>query len=187
MQDRWEESLTALNTYVTDLKVDNVVVTLATFDTPSEKLEFDVLRDSVEAKSWVALTSTEAIPRGMTPLFDAIGRLAILVEKANAEKTIVVIVTDGAENRSVELKKTDAGKIVEGWKSKNWQVVFLGADFNAFGEASSVGVGHGQVLNMTSGFYEVAARNVSAASSNYFNQGSGIVFSEEDRNVASGN
>jgi hypothetical protein len=60
-------------------------------------LQFDVLRNSVDAGRWNDVTTNEVSPRGMTPLYDAIGRIVSLAEKDRPEKAIIVIMTDGEE------------------------------------------------------------------------------------------
>jgi hypothetical protein len=73
--------------------------------------------------------------------------------KGELDKTVIVVMTDGEEDHSREVTKQGAKAALDCCKAKSWQVVFLGADFDAFGEASQVGVAAGQTLNMTVGNY----------------------------------
>ena len=71
-------------------------------------------------------------------------------------------------------------------RDKNFDVVFLGADFDAFGEAASVGTQAGQTLNMTAGSYGVAAASLAERTSMYAKTGAIADFSDDDRRIAKG-
>lgn len=173
MQSNWAETLGAINGYVANIDRDTKV-TLAVFDSVS----FDVLRDGVKAKNWRHLTNDEANPRGMTPLFDAIGKLGNIVD---AKKAAIVILTDGAENASVEMSKDTARLVIVGWRARGYDVSFIGADFDAFSEARGLGLGYGQTMNVSKGkMAETMA--VSAQRTNaYAATGQAQSFSDEDR------
>lgn len=138
MQPRWVEALSSINSYVEDLSKGGSLsakVTLATFD-GQDGLQFDVIRDGVAAKKWEKMTDADATPRGMTPLFDALGRTVAMAEKANADKTVIVVMTDGEENHSREVTKQGAKAALDRCKAKGWQVVFLGAVFRCLRRGS---------------------------------------------------
>lgn len=180
MSTRWSEALGSVNAYVEGLAKVPAKVTLATFDDVAG-IQFDVIRDAVPVADWKNVTADEASPRGGTPLFDAIGRVVALADKANAEKTIVVVMTDGGENMSREITKTGVKAAVERCQARKWEVVFLGADFDAFGEAANVGVGAGKVLRMSAGNYRSATANLAAKSMGYFTGAEAVSFDEKDR------
>ena len=149
MSDIWDEALSSVNAYATsvgeadegevdgeDIETD---VTLAVFDY-QDGMQFDVLRDGVKAEDWTNVTDDEANPRGMTPLFDAIGRMVNLAETDKPEKAVIVIMTDGLENSSRELTKDGAKAALDRARAKGWEVVFLGAEFASFDDAETVGV-----------------------------------------------
>jgi uncharacterized protein with von Willebrand factor type A (vWA) domain len=113
MEPIWSEALSSVNAYADGLatldggpRVD-ADITLAVFDA-QDGFQFDVLRSGVDAERWRAVTSKEVSPRGMTPLYDAIGRIVTLAEKDRPEKAVIVIMTDGEENSSTELNKKAA-------------------------------------------------------------------------------
>ena len=149
MSDRWTEALGSVNAYAVALGEDDAPqaarpslktsVTLAVFDA-QDGLKFDVLRRSVDPGRWNPVTSAEASPRGMTPLFDAVGQMMSLAEKDNPKKAVIVIMTDGAENASREMNKTKVKATLDRARERGWEVVFLGADFANFADASGVGV-----------------------------------------------
>lgn len=146
MQSIWDEALNSVNAYAESFgKGDDgeapleTRVTLAAFDA-QEGLQFDVLRKDVPTEKWRNVTLDEASPRGMTPLFDAIGRIVATAEKDAPKKAVIVIMTDGEENASREMKKADAKAALDRAEKRGWEVVFLGADFAKFTDADAVGV-----------------------------------------------
>ena len=113
MEPIWSEALSSVNAYADGLatldggpRVD-ADITLAAFDA-QDGLQFDVLRSGVDAERWRKVANDEINPRGMTPLYDAIGRIVTLAEKDRPEKAVIVIMTDGEENSSTEMTKKSA-------------------------------------------------------------------------------
>src|SRR5688572_6609609 len=113
MEPIWSEALSSVNAYADGLasldggpRVD-ADITLAVFDA-QDGFQFDVLRKGVDAEDWNDVTNREVNPRGMTPLYDAIGRIVSLAEKDKPEKAVLVIMTDGEENSSTEMTKKAA-------------------------------------------------------------------------------
>lgn len=144
MEPMWTEALSSVNAYADGLasldggpRVD-ADITLAAFDA-QDGLQFDVLRDGVDAEDWRKVTNREVTPRGMTPLYDAIGRIVSLAEKDHPEKAVIVIMTDGEENSSTEMTKKSAKAALDRVRDKGWEVVFLGAEFSNFDDAEGVG------------------------------------------------
>jgi hypothetical protein len=151
MEPIWSEALSSVNAYADGLasldggpRVD-ADITLAVFDA-QDGLQFDVLRKGVDAGGWNDVTTNEVSPRGMTPLYDAIGRIVSLAEKDRPEKAIIVIMTDGEENSSTEMNNASAKAALDRVRAKGWEVVFLGAEFSNFDDA--VGVGQTGSRNM---------------------------------------
>lgn len=144
MEPIWSEALSSVNAYADGLgaldggpRID-ADLTLAVFDAQGG-MQFDVLRKGVDADRWKTVTSDEVTPRGMTPLYDAIGRMVALAEKDRPEKAIIVIMTDGQENSSTEMTKAAARAALDRVRAKGWEVVFLGAEFSNFDDAEGVG------------------------------------------------
>jgi hypothetical protein len=82
-------------------------------------------------------------PNYGTPLYDAIGKTILEVEKLatkKKDKILIVIQTDGQENSSKEFSRDQIKKMIEDRKSKKWEFVFLGADLDAATLGQSVGV-----------------------------------------------
>lgn len=187
MSARWVETIGSLNAYVEGLKAEKATkkaeVTVAAFD---DREPFKVLRSSVKAAEWSDINNDEVQPRGMTPLYDAIGKLVETIRSDAPKKATIVIVTDGAENTSREIKKDAAKAMLDEMRGKGFDVVFIGADFNAFGQGADLGNVAGSTLNMTSGNYAAAMRGLSTRTSNYASTGTVGSFSDEDRKKAAG-
>ena len=144
MEPIWSEALSSVNAYADGLatldggpRVD-ADITLAVFDA-QDGLQFDVLRNDVDAERWKKVTNDEVSPRGMTPLYDAIGKIVNLAEKDHPEKAVIVIMTDGEENSSTEMNKKSAKAALDRVRKKGWEVVFLGTEFSNFNDAEGVG------------------------------------------------
>lgn len=184
MATKWEETISSVNAYVKELKVDGYV-TVAFFD-DHNGTQFDVIRDEVRFKDFESISSKEFQPRGGTPLYDCLERIVSMADKENGAKTVIVVMTDGQENSSKEITKDTAKYIIKKCKAKDWQIVFLGADFDAFSQASSVGVGINYTINTSAGNYGNVLRDVAMKSMNYTTTGASMAFSDHDRSVAVG-
>lgn len=187
MQTRWGETIGALNAYVAGLAGDKATkkteVTVAAFDNQDP---FLILRGSVKAGTWSPISQDEVSPRGMTPLYDAIGRLVTTVRNDSPKKATIVIITDGAENGSREIKKDAAKSMLDDMRGKKFDVVFIGADFDAFAQGSGLGNMAQSTLNMSAGNYASAMGTLVSRSASYASTGNIGAFSDEDRKKALG-
>jgi len=133
------------NTFLKDQKEipGEAVLTLVKFDTDYTKLEEGTLLEKVKE-----LDNELYTPGGLTALLDAVGktinevtsRHATLEEDEKPGKTILVVFTDGHENSSKEfLKLADLAKMIKEREDAGWEVLFMGADIDAWGEGSSMG------------------------------------------------
>lgn len=150
MSSLWTEAISSINGYVKKLADDKVDtgVTLATFDTgPDGNMSFDILRDRITPPTWRDIAVAESSPRGMTPLNDATGRIVALADKGNYDKAAIIIMTDGQENHSKELTVTQARDLLDKCRSKGWQVIFLGADFDNARQAQDYGAKDQQIVS----------------------------------------
>jgi uncharacterized protein with von Willebrand factor type A (vWA) domain len=189
MQSLWTEALSSVNAYAKELanKQDKHAVdghiTLAVFDS-QETLQFDVLRRKQPALHWENVTDREAVPRGMTPLLDSIGRILALAEGDNEDKAVIVVMTDGQENASREVTRDGVKIGLDRARKRGWDVVFLGANFDNISDAQSVGVGGDQQMSMAPGQMGASMRKMAAKSRAYFAVGERHQFNEADREEA---
>lgn len=153
MEGMWDEALGSVNAYVKKLAEDKVDtgVTLAVFDAEGGRLKFDVIRERIIPSTWKDVSRLDATPRGMTPLNDAIGRIVALARAGNYEKVAIIIMTDGKENASHELRISQAQALLNEVRSQGWQVLFLGANFDNALQAESYGARSTQSANFAQG------------------------------------
>lgn len=184
---KWEETVGTVNGYIEELAkqkgMKKAKVTLACFDS----LGFDVPRNAVKIAQWKPISLDEFSPRGGTPLFDAIGKLDFHIREADPKKAAIAIITDGHENQSKEHTVTTARALVESWKKKDYDIVFLGADFDNFGQAQQLGGSYGQTMTMSSGG-GIASTAASHASKTayYASTGKPRDWTDEERKLAKG-
>ncbi len=192
MQSLWTEALSSVNAYAKELanKTDgNAVdshITLAVFDEQAG-LQFDVLRRKQPALHWDKVTDTDASPRGMTPLLDAIVRIIALADADKPDKAVIVVMTDGMENASKEVTREGVKAALDRVKAKGWEVVFLGANFDNIADASSVGVAAGKQMAMSVGTMNASMERLAKKARAYGVAAPGaapIEFNKEDRDVA---
>jgi len=88
-------------------------------------------------------------PRRTTALLDAIGttvndelaRVRPLPPEQRPDETVVVVVTDGAENASTEFRLDAVKALIAERRAAGWVFVFLGADQDAITVAADMGIG----------------------------------------------
>ena len=194
MSSIWDEALNSVNAYAEELAKDeadetalDIDVSLAVFDA-QDGLEFDMLRRNADPEAWRPLTSDEASPRGMTPLFDAIGAMLTVAEADRPERAVLVVMTDGEENSSRELTKDNVRERLDRARKKGWEVVFLGAEFANFADASAVGVSAQKSMGVSKDGMAETMRRLSGKTKEYGKAAepaaAPIEFDAEDRAVA---
>lgn len=120
--------------------------TLVQFDTVTP---FDVQYRDVDIQT-VKSEEVTILPCGGTPLLDAVGSTMSLLEelelKDKSDQVILMVITDGQENSSKDWTKAKLkAKIDE--KKEDYQILFLGANIDSFGEASSYGLSANNAIN----------------------------------------
>jgi len=130
-----------------------VTLTMVQFDTTDP---FEVIHSFADIHNVPALTVETFVPRGGTPLLDAMGRtihnltawLDGRPKKERPEKLVVVFITDGQENSSREFNLDQIKSMIKKkQKNDDWQFVFLSADLDAVDDAQSVGIAAESVMS----------------------------------------
>jgi hypothetical protein len=186
----WDEALGSVNAYVKSViepddgpEVINDI-TLAVFDAQNG-LQFDVIRKNVSGETWKDVSNDEVSPRGMTPLFDAIGRIIAIADADAPDKAVIVIMTDGEENASKEFTKASAKAALDRADKKGWEVIFLGAEFANFSDADAVGVKGSRQLAVSKDKLGVTMENLAKKNRAYAQElQDEVEFDEQDRNLA---
>lgn len=195
MSNIWDEALSSVNAYADSFAADapgaeiagadiKTSVTVAVFDY-QDGMQFDVLRDKVDPSAWKTITNDEANPRGMTPLFDAIGKIITRAEADNPEKAVIVIMTDGLENSSKEFTKEGAKAALDRAEARGWEVIFLGAEFASFNDAEAVGMSSSKTMAVGQGRMESSMDSLAQKARAYGKGAAAAVeFNEADRAAA---
>lgn len=133
MQTIWGDALGSFNAYVADQAQDNPddTLTLILFDD-----QYEVVFEKQRLADIEELTAKKYTPRGSTALLDAIGKTISPV----TEPSVVVIMTDGFENSSVEYGRTVIQDLIQDKEAKGWSFIYLGADQDSFNEATNLGI-----------------------------------------------
>ena len=146
-----EDAQGGFNTFIDDQKKaeGEARITLVQFDH-----EYEVVWD---AKNIKEVPEYMLMPRGSTALLDAIGktvnavghRLAKEPEEKRPGKVVVMILTDGQENSSKEFtRRSQIQDIIKHQEEKySWLFVYLAANQDAIGEASSLGISGCNAMN----------------------------------------
>lgn len=141
-----KDTIGGFNQFLEDQKKTpgEATITLVQFD---HEYEVVYLRRSIaDAPN---LTDETYTPRGNTALFDAIGRTvntlgetySTMDETDRPEKVVLVIQTDGQENASREFTAAAVKEMIERQtKDYAWEVVYLGANQDAFAVGASLGI-----------------------------------------------
>lgn len=146
-----------LRSFVEDQRTlgGDVRFTLVQFDSVDP---CEVVYDRVPLADVLALTLT---PRGGTPLLDAVGRAVAHLRGrqalAPAARTLVLIITDGEENSSTEWTRPRVKALLAEVEAADGQVLFLGANIDAFADAGALGIAHTHAINFLQTPASVAA------------------------------
>ncbi|HLM02812.1 MAG TPA: vWA domain-containing protein [Pyrinomonadaceae bacterium] len=111
--------------------------------------QYEVVYLDRDIKAAERLTDATFQPRGMTALYDAVGRtinsvgqrLAALPEPERPDKILLVIMTDGFENSSREFNSAKIAEMITHQRDVyKWQFMFIGANQDAVLSAREIGL-----------------------------------------------
>lgn len=123
------------------------------------KLCYDVIFDGLLESEVPKLTAERFVPRGGTPLRDAVcraidetgERLAKMNEADRPDKVMMLIMTDGEENTSSIFSDEDMRKKIQHQRDVyNWRIQFVGANQDAVKVGTSYGVSRHMCMNFES-------------------------------------
>ena len=109
----------------------------------------EVLYDRAPIGDVNLITEKEYYVRGCTALLDTVGNALHHISTVHKyarpedvpEKTLFMIITDGMENASRTYTYDKVRRMIERRKEKyNWEVLFIGANIDAIGEAARFGI-----------------------------------------------
>jgi uncharacterized protein YegL len=153
------DTIGGFNQFLEDQKkaAGEALMTLVQFDD-----QYEVHYAGVPIAAVKSLNNDTFVPRGWTALYDAIGktvvatgkRIASMPEAQRPGKVLIVIMTDGGENKSVEFVG-EAGRLAVSELVKHqmdkyaWAFLFLGASLDAPKVAEGLGMGFNNAVAYT--------------------------------------
>lgn len=140
MRGRWTQTLSGLNEYLDSLRADqkdnnqDYKVSMTTFSADITHLHKDVELDTLPT-----FTRDNLSPEGNgTALYDAIGPEIEAI--STTEPILVLIITDGEENSSIEWDKAKLATLMDARaKLGNYTYAYLGVAKEAWGNATKMG------------------------------------------------
>lgn len=125
----------------------------ATFTLIQFDHEIELKYNGVDISEVQPYTVDTYIPRGMTALYDAIGRgIGEASRRGANRKVIVAILTDGHENSSKEVTRQQVSDMISKYETEGWGFIFLAAGFSQFDAehmAGSIGIKSNHAMGMS--------------------------------------
>jgi len=148
MESIRDDTIGGFNGFLKDQKSQpgEATLTLVQFDSQDP---YEVVHQFMRIQDIPDLNRETFVPRGGTPLLDALGRgindleksIAGMKEGERPSKVLFAIITDGQENESREFSKDQIVKMIKKRRETDqWQFAFLSADLNAIDDAMSYGI-----------------------------------------------
>lgn len=141
------ETIGALNAFIEAQKEveGEAVLTLVLFDDG-----YEVLYDRVDIQDVEPITDKQYFVRGMTAMYDAIGKcLGNILGKNESGRVIVQIQSDGQENASKEFTGSMIKSIIKERESEGWDINFLGTGIDAIAEGAKFGLDAGSTMTLS--------------------------------------
>ena len=137
------EVINSYNNFLQDQRTEKgkARVTLVLFDD-----KYEVVYERVKLKKVPELTPKVYFARGMTSLYDAIGKTISDDRFKDTKDAIVLIQTDGYENSSQEFKKEDIKQLVKEKEALGWDFQFLGANIDAMAVGQGFGLSTDKIM-----------------------------------------
>ena len=147
-----DDAIGGFNEFIQEQKKlpDEATLTVALFDT-----QYDLIYDNVDIKKVEEITRDSWSPRGMTALYDAIGKTinnvknthASMKKKNRPDKVLFCVVTDGFENSSREFSSENVKTLIKDCEKNDWRFIYLAANQDAFDVGTSFGFSGGNTYN----------------------------------------
>jgi hypothetical protein len=107
-------------------------------------------------------------PDGYTPLYDAVARaIKHLDGQPEADRTLLVIMTDGLENASKEHTLASVKALLKAKQDAGWAVMFLGATLDSAQGGRTMGVSHSNTVAYAAAETQQTLKRVSVATLAY--------------------
>lgn len=157
------------NEYLNGLRADKASeydLTLIQFDMTASTADLTVSYVDKPLTDIADLTMDDYVPRGSTPLYDAIGECIRRVE-AKDRGVITLIITDGHENASIEFTRDSVKALIAEKEKQGWAFAFLGANIDSYAVGGSIGLSAQSVSNYAVGNEGVAFKTFAQSTNSY--------------------
>lgn len=149
------DTVAGFNEYLNGLRADkesDYRISLTQFDTngAASLPELTVTFDDKPLDEVADLALKQYVPRGGTPLYDAIGECVRRTDP-KGRAVIIVVITDGAENSSKEFTRDLVKNLIKSKEAEGWTFVFLGADIDSYATSSTMAFAASNTSNYTKG------------------------------------
>ena len=134
-----EDTIGGYNNYINEQKKKDIKVTTVLFDD-----QYEVLNNREDIKKVDKLTNKTYFVRGMTSLYDAIGKTINTMNQVK-NKVLFIITTDGLENSSREFNREQIKKMIE--SHTDWEFMYIGANIDSYAEGQSIGIKTSNIAN----------------------------------------
>jgi uncharacterized protein YegL len=188
-----DDTIGGYNRFVRDQKEvpGEATFTLIQFDAYNPH---ELIHDGIDLRDVPEMTHAGFVPRGGTPLYDAMGatiasvgeRLSALPEDLRPNKVVFVTITDGKENSSREYTKERVASMIKEQSEKySWQFVFLGADVTAMQQGADFGISTDRVAHFDAARIGDAYNTTSSLLSSFRSTGdpSSLCYTTADRSA----
>lgn len=167
MQGLHSDSVGQFNQYIKTQQEAGVKakVTLVAFDDKVERII-----DRVKLADVKPVKDSDFPPRGMTALCDAIGQTLAM---AKDKPTVVLIMTDGHENRSTEYTSAQIKEMVEEKEKSGWEFQFFGAGIDAISTGSAIGIRNATSVSKSAAGMSDRSFSMNATTSAYYSKVNG--------------
>lgn len=164
MSSKIEQVVSGFNAFINEQKKldGECFITFTQFDDV-----YEVVYQSKNVNEVELMTQADFIPRGLTALYDAIGktinvlgdRYKEMAESDRPDNVVLGIITDGGENASQEFTKKMIKEMIGHQEKKyNWNIIFLSEDLEASEDSQGFmrGVNSLQVDNISDGMSKMS-------------------------------
>ena len=118
-----------------------VSATLGTFDRHGNDPVVRYAYSGIPLEEVVAMTPEQYLPRGATPLNDAVAGVIRQIDSqaSKGDRVMLVVLTDGLENAS-ETPTRELRKLIAEKEAEGWEFIYLGANQDAWAESDAIGI-----------------------------------------------
>jgi len=136
------------------------------------------------------LKASDYRPSNSTALLDCVGNTLLALTRriddapTKPDKVVVMVITDGHENASLEFTVPKVKALIQECADKGWTFTYMGANVDAFAEASNLGIDLSNTSN-----YKASADGIDALYSSVSSsimrarKGGDIAFTEQERSA----